>query len=500
MTERKYLFLIFFVLFVGGISSTASHAAHAQDTTPPTTPASISASVTPASQVYVSWSDSTDNVGVIGYYVYRNNGIVANTPGYTYYTDLPPAGAYNYTVAAYDAAGNISAQSSVAFVTVDKDTTPPTAPANLVAVPSSSSIALLWDASTDNVGVAGYYIYRNNIKQITQSAITSNSYTDYGLNPGTTYSYFVLAYDASGNTSDRTPSVMATAIFDVTLPSTPANLTLTPISPTEIDLAWQASTDNIKVIGYNLYRDGSLIATVTSNSYADTSLSPQTTYAYSLTAYDEVNNISPSTPSPRATTFPPDNYPPSVPKNLIATALSSSAVNLTWQPSTDNVKTAGYYVYRDDAQIASTASTSYMDSGLASGTAYLYAVRAYDTSSNVSAQSSVAITTPATDPTPSPGNNPPPDNNPPPNNNPKFTFTVSLYFGLRNDDVKNLQSVLIAQGDLDASYATGYFGGLTQKAVQKFQCAQSLVCSGGPASTGWGFVGRRTRSALNAAQ
>ena len=61
-----------------------------------------------------------------------------------------------------------------------------------------------------------------------------------------------------------------------------------------------------------------------------------------------------------------------------------------------------------------------------------------------------------------------------------------------------LQTVLIAQGYLGAGYATGYYGMLTQAAVKKFQCAQAIVCSGTPASTGYGYVGVRTRNALNA--
>jgi chitodextrinase len=472
------------------------------DNVAPTTPASISATVTQNSQVYVSWSDSTDDVGVVGYYLYRNSGLIATTPGYTYYTDSPLPGVYFYTVAAYDAAGNVSPQSTSASVSVTKDTTPPSAPTGLFASPSSSSVALSWNASTDDTGVVGYYVYRNGVKLITAVPITANSYTDVGLSGGATYNYFVLAYDASGNTSDRSQTAVATVIFDVTPPSTPVRLTTTPISPSEIDLSWQPSTDNLRVAGYYVYRDGYQIANVTSTSYADTGGAPQTTYLYSLVAYDEVNNTSQQTASVGATTFPPDNTPPSIPGNLTAVAPSTSEIDLSWRASTDNTKVAGYYVYRDDVQIATVASTSYVDSNLATDTVYGYAVRAYDTSSNISPQTSVAASTLSSNPI-TPANIAPPVSNPPPSGtsgNSTVLFTVTLSFGSRSNDVKTLQLFLIQQGDLGATYATGYFGALTQKAVQKFQCDQGVVCSGNPQSTGWGLVGSRTRKALNALQ
>ncbi|MGH9957513.1 MAG: right-handed parallel beta-helix repeat-containing protein [Pyrinomonadaceae bacterium] len=92
---------------------------------------------------------------------------------------------------------------------VASDTTPPSAPTNLAAAPvSSSQINLSWTASTDNVGVQGYKVYRNGV-QI--PAVTSgNSYSHTGLSPSTTYYYTVSAFDAAGNTSAQSNSASAT--------------------------------------------------------------------------------------------------------------------------------------------------------------------------------------------------------------------------------------------------------------------------------------------------
>jgi hypothetical protein len=88
------------------------------------------------------------------------------------------------------------------------DNTPPTAPTNLTArAVSSSQIDLLWTASTDNVGVAGYYIYRDGAN-VGNSA--QNQYSDTGLQPLTTYSYYVVAFDAAGNVSAPSNTASAT--------------------------------------------------------------------------------------------------------------------------------------------------------------------------------------------------------------------------------------------------------------------------------------------------
>ena len=88
-----------------------------------------------------------------------------------------------------------------------------------------------------------------------------------------------------------------------------------------------------------------------------------------------------------------DATPPSVPTNLSATAVSSSQINLSWTASTDNVGVTGYGIYRNSAQIGTSAVNSYSDTGLAPSTTYIYTVAAYDAAGNVSGQSSSASAT-----------------------------------------------------------------------------------------------------------
>ena len=121
-------------------------------------------------------------------------------------------GSHSLRAIAKDAAGN-AATSAAVNVTVSNstsDTTPPSVPSGLSATAQSSTqILLTWNASTDNVGVAGYRIYRAGVQVGTS---TATSFTDSSLTAATTYSYSVAAYDAAGNVSAQSATVSATTL------------------------------------------------------------------------------------------------------------------------------------------------------------------------------------------------------------------------------------------------------------------------------------------------
>lgn len=76
-------------------------------------------------------------------------------------------------------------------------------------------------------------------------------------------------------------------------PSMPANLTATATSSSQVSLSWAASTDNIGVAGYRIYRSGALISSTPGLSYVDTGLTASTSYSYAVSAYDAAGNSSP---------------------------------------------------------------------------------------------------------------------------------------------------------------------------------------------------------------
>jgi hypothetical protein len=95
-----------------------------------------------------------------------------------------------------------------------------------------------------------------------------------------------------------------------------------------------------------------------------------------------------------------DFTPPSVPTNLSAIAVSTSGIDLSWTASTDPIISgqttsgvAGYQIFRNGSQIATTTQVSYQDTGLAASTGYIYTVSAYDNANNISSQSASASAT-----------------------------------------------------------------------------------------------------------
>jgi chitodextrinase len=184
------------------------------------------------------------------------------------------------------------------------DTTKPTPPGNLTATGGTGQAALSWQASTDNIGVTGYSIYRDGT-QIASVGGTTLSYTDTGL-AGGSYSYTVRAVDAAGNPSDPSNTASATVSpADTQKPTVPSTLTATATSWNRIDLSWQASSDNVGVTGYRVYRNGAQIASLgTTTSYSDPSVTPSTSYSYEVRALDAAGNLSDPSNAASATTPP----------------------------------------------------------------------------------------------------------------------------------------------------------------------------------------------------
>jgi len=201
---------------------------------------------------------------------------------------------------------------------------------------------------------------------------------------------------------------------DSQAPTVPANLMASPISSSAVDLSWTASSDNVAVAGYRIFRNGSFCYAVHATSFRDSGLSPQTQYSYTVSAYDTAGNESGSS-APALVTTPAksDTQAPTAPGSLSALSVSGSQISLSWSASTDNVGVVGYRVYRSQTSgepktlltATPVAGLMYTDSGLASGTTYFYVVKAIDAESNQSAASPEASATTAdTVPPAAPGN------------------------------------------------------------------------------------------------
>jgi chitodextrinase len=214
-------------------SAIASATTQAADTTRPTAPSGLAGTAAGPTLVNLTWTASTDNVGVTGYRIERCQGSSCTnyaqigTSTSASYADATATAstAFRYRVRANDAAGNLSTYSNVVTVTTPAipDTTAPSAPTGTTATAvAATGINVGWTASSDNVGVTGYRMERcqgpgcSNFAQV--GTPTGTSFGDTGLTPSTTYSYRVLAVDAAGNVSGYSPVASATTPATSPLP------------------------------------------------------------------------------------------------------------------------------------------------------------------------------------------------------------------------------------------------------------------------------------------
>ncbi|QBJ91054.1 Secreted glycosyl hydrolase [Streptomyces seoulensis] len=172
------------------------------------------------------------------------------------------------------------------------DTQAPTAPTNLsYTEPASGQIKLTWSAATDDTAVTGYDIYAGG--QL-RASVAGNVLTYTDTQPGgIDVTYFVRAKDAAGNVSANSNSVTRTGSGgDTQAPTAPGNLAYTQ-SGSDVKLTWQASSDNVKVTGYDVYADNQVVKSVAGDTltYTDTP-SATATVTYYVKAKDAAGNVS----------------------------------------------------------------------------------------------------------------------------------------------------------------------------------------------------------------
>ncbi len=487
------------------------------DTTPPTVPTGLSPAVLSSSQITLSWTASTDPDNMpsqITYGVFRSGIRIATTAaGATSWADtgLAASTTYSYTVAAYDVAGNNSAQTAPASATTAGDTQAPTvsitSPVNNQTVSGTTTIAA---NAADNVGVAGVQ-FKLDGANLGPEVTTSPYFSSWDTSQSTNASHLLTAAarDAAGNVTSS-PGVIVTISNGSLRPySTNFAGTENPLSESGVwinggsaGLDWrdcrktpglafgtQPATinydDSTCVLTGSWGPDQTAQATVSvvrsdNTQFEEVEVRLHTTVsAHSITGYEINCSVKPGNPymqivrwngalgsftmlngtgvgcvngdvlkganvggmitaykngvamfSVTDSTYTggapgmgfyiqggssstnsnfgfsaysasdglkTDTTPPSTPGNLSATAVSSSQINLSWTAATDNVAVAGYQVFRNDNQIATTSSATFSDTTVSIGIQYTYTVSAFDAAGNVSVRSApVAAATSST--------------------------------------------------------------------------------------------------------
>jgi fibronectin type 3 domain-containing protein len=266
----------------------------------PTQPSTAAAVQMDVRSVAVSWTASTDNVGVTGYSVTRN-GLPLVTTGATDSSIVDAAVidgfAYDYAITAFDAAGNrgLPASAAVSLPDVTAPSAPGTTTSTGLAV-TSTTARVSWSPATDNVAVVGYTVTRDGVLTATLDP-TATTFEETGLPSDTTYRYGLVAFDAAGNIGPETSFTVQLKSRDLIAPTTPANLKGTPLGKRRIQLTWSASTDDrAGTIQYRIFRGTTRIATVTTTSYVDRPAAVGW-YTYKVRAVDVSGNKSAFTPT-----------------------------------------------------------------------------------------------------------------------------------------------------------------------------------------------------------
>ena len=250
-----------------------------RDGTPPTVPRQLTATSVGSARIDLAWTPSEDPESGVQYYRVLRDGLEIATATATVFQDdgLEAGTSYEYRVAAVNGDGLESGLSDPASATT-ADGSGPTVPQDLVALPvGTDQIDLNWSPSTDDEsGVALYRVFRDGFEIGTS---TAPSYQDTGLTASTTYEYRVSAVNGEGLESELSDPASATTL-DEPGPPAPVDLSATPVSTTNVELAWSAPAEAIT--GYNVYRDGTFVGSVTTTMFVDTGLAPGTTYSYQV--------------------------------------------------------------------------------------------------------------------------------------------------------------------------------------------------------------------------
>ncbi|MBE1486694.1 fibronectin type III domain-containing protein [Plantactinospora soyae] len=186
---------------------------------------------------------------------------------------------------------------------------------------------------------------------------------------------------------------------DVSPPTIPAN-PRTEFGSQTVTLRWDASTDNRRVTGYEIFSNGSRMATTTETSHT-MPVPPPMLFTFGIRAVDAAGNSSPFAIirfGPQ-----PETVPPTAPTNLRLTGPQNGHYRVTWDASRDNVFVAGYEVQQTGTVSAVTMVGDTFAYGVSRGFGiYMFRVRAFDSSGNFSAPVQLGIAVDPPPPTPAP--------------------------------------------------------------------------------------------------
>jgi chitodextrinase len=330
-----------------GNAATAAPRSVVVDNQPPSGTVSINAGAAATNSTAVTLTlSATDALSPVTQMRFSNTGTsysaaesYATSKAWTLATG---AGTKTVYVQFKDAPGNWSA---AATDTIVLDVTAPTISAVAASSITTASAAITWTTSETATSQVDYGLTTSygSTTPVDPVLVTSHRVTLTGLAPNTNYNYRVRSRDAAGNERVGVNATFRTlAGADTTPPSAPANLGASAVSASQVNLTWTASTDNVGVTGYRVFRGGAQVATPAGTSYSDVGLAPSTAYSYTVRAVDAAGNVSGPSNTASATTLPPaDTTPPAVAISFPAEGAALTGIVNVTADATDNVGVVG---------------------------------------------------------------------------------------------------------------------------------------------------------------
>jgi chitodextrinase len=335
----------------GLLLATAPAAAQTGGNLPPTPPGDLRVvDVTPFS-VVLAWDASTDDRdgGRLSYTVYGPaDGPFGDQWAWAYETTsttverLTPGTTYTFTVRAMDSWAQESEPSEPVTVRTEEiDPLPVPTNVRVTRNATGTEVDLAFDAA-DDPRVAFYNIKRDG-RQVGFAWPHDKTFTATGLDPDTTYEFAVAAVMSNHFEGPLSAPARVTTARDSLAPTAPRRLTVLDRTGTSVDLQWERATDNVAVAEY-VVSDGSTTRTVPAQprslvtSFVFTGLAPETSFTFTVRARDAAGNLSPpSNVQAIATGVDPDTEPPAPVTGLQATLFEGEGIEVSWNPSTDNV-------------------------------------------------------------------------------------------------------------------------------------------------------------------
>ncbi|MGD6991091.1 cell wall-binding repeat-containing protein [Sutcliffiella horikoshii] len=254
-------------------------------------------------------------------------------------------------------------------------------------------VQLSWSGATDEMAVKSYHIYMNGSLHDTVNFYEVNEYWNYITVDDLTfgdYQFKIEAEDFEGNVTKDGPE-LSFSIQDTKRPEFPNESKLTIVKETEtsVKVEWPQATDNVGIKNYQVFQDGTRVATLKNSetNYTFTELQPGVEYTLEVRAFDTFGNW---VGLPKLEVITVDSKVPVWPaqSQLAVKMLSDNSLELSWPQATDNIAVTNYAVYQNGQLLTTLKSdkTSFKVNELLYEKTYNFYVVAFDQSGNQSAK------------------------------------------------------------------------------------------------------------------